>query len=166
MDKINIRTAQEDDFRAISKLASECRPITSERTSIYHIFTKFFKNTIFIAENVQNENNFAVGFLIGFISQSNNEECYIHQLCVNSDHRNQKIAYKLIKKFIETVQISGCKKVYLISKPTNKKAINFYKKLGFLESVNKPNTIKIWDLNAFRDYDGLGEHMIIFQKVI
>lgn len=166
MDRIIIRTAQEEDFRVISNLASKCSPLTHERTSIYHIFTKFFKNTVFIAENVQNDDKIAVGFIIGFISQSNNLECYIHQLCVDSAYRNRKIAYNLIKTFIENIRNKGCKKVHMIAKPTNKRAISFYKKLGFVESVNGSNAIKIMDLNAFRDYDGFGEHMIIFQKDI
>ena len=100
MNNIRIRTAKEDDFKAIFQIANNCRPMVSERISIYHIFTKFFQNTVFIAEKVQNNNVIMIGFLIGFISQLNSSECYIHLLCVDPEHRGESTAFNLIKTFL------------------------------------------------------------------
>jgi ribosomal protein S18 acetylase RimI-like enzyme len=166
MDNIRIRTAKEDDFNAIFGMANNCRPIVSERRSIYHIFTKFFQNTVFIAEKVQNKNKIMVGFLIGFISQTNSSECYIHQICVDSEYRGEGLAFSLIQNFIDVVSGRGCKKIYLIVKPLNKKAILFYQKLGFNIDTSDSKSFKIGNLGIFKDYDGFGEHMIVFVKEI
>jgi ribosomal protein S18 acetylase RimI-like enzyme len=166
MDNIRIRTAKEDDFKAISQIANNCRPMVSERISIYHIFTKFFQNTVFIAEKVQNNNVKMIGFLIGFISQLNRSECYIHLLCVDPKHRGESAAFNLIQNFFDVVSQMGCKKVYLITKPINQKAISFYKKLGFNTEVPDSKIVKFGNLNVFKDYDGFGEHMIVFGKDI
>lgn len=90
MDKIQIRNSEEEDFLAISQIARKCRPMVTERDSIYHLFTKFFQNTVFVAEKLENGNNIAIGFLIGFISQSNSDESYIHLLCVDPKFRGRK----------------------------------------------------------------------------
>jgi ribosomal protein S18 acetylase RimI-like enzyme len=166
MDNIQIRTAKEDDFEAIFNIANNCGPIVSERRSIYHIFTKFFQNTVFIAEKVENKNKIITGFLIGFISQTNSLECYIHQLCVDSAYRGDGVAFALIQRFMDIVSPRGCKKIYLIVKPLNQKAISFYKKMGFKIEISETKSFKFRNLDIFKDYDGFGEHMIVFIKEI
>jgi ribosomal protein S18 acetylase RimI-like enzyme len=163
MDKIQIRNSEEEDFLVISQIASKCSPMVTERDSIYHIFTKFFQNTVFLAEKLENGNNIAIGFLIGFISQSNSDESYIHLLCVDPKFRGRKIASNLIKKFCDAVSQNGCKKVYLITKPINQRAINFYQKSGFRICTDS-KIINIRGMDVFKDYDGFGEHMVVFQK--
>jgi ribosomal protein S18 acetylase RimI-like enzyme len=166
MDNIRIRTAKEDDFRDIFKIANNCRPMVTERISIYHIFTKFFQNTVFVAEKLQNKNEIIIGFLIGFISQTNSSEGYIHQLCVDPEYRGEGVAFNLIRNFLDAVSEIGCKKVYLIVKPINKDAISFYEKLGFNTEVPESKILKFRNLNLFKDYDGFGEHMLVFRKDI
>ncbi len=166
MENIRIRTAKEDDFKAISKIANNSGSIVPERRSIYHIFTKFFQNTVFVAENIQNKNEIIIGFLIGFISQSNSSECYIHQLYVDPKYRGEGIAFNLIRNFLGVVSEIGCKKVYLITKPVNSYAIAFYEKLGFNTDVSDSKILKFRNLNLFKDYDGFGEHMLVFRKDI
>jgi len=45
-----IRNVVEEDFNEISVVAENCSPMTNERKSIYHIFTKFFKKTSLVIE--------------------------------------------------------------------------------------------------------------------
>ena len=71
MENLKIRNALEEDFVEIAELAENCSPMETERNSVYHIFTKFFKSTSFVAELPSGE---IVGFLLGFISQDNLEE--------------------------------------------------------------------------------------------
>jgi ribosomal protein S18 acetylase RimI-like enzyme len=166
MDNIRIRIAKEDEFQAIFQLANNCRPIVPERRSIYHIFTKFFQNTVLIAETVQNKDEIIIGFLIGFVSQKNSSECYIHQLCVDSEFRGQNVAFRLIQNFQDIVSQMGCKKIYLIVKPINQKAVAFYQKIGFNMGIPESKSFGLGNLTISKDYDGLGEHMIVFVKEI
>jgi ribosomal protein S18 acetylase RimI-like enzyme len=160
MEDFNIRSVREEDFLKIAEIAEKCLPMATERNSIYHIFTKFFKKTSLVVEKADGE---AVGFLIGFISQDDPADAYIHLLCVNQSCRGRGLAKGMVQRFLETVTESGCRKVYLITRPQNKTAINFYKGLGFkLDKVGE--TIEINGLKAVKDYNGLGDHKMVFYK--
>lgn len=166
MDNIIIRNAVEDDFQAIANLALNCSPMITERNSIYHIFTRFFQNTVFLAE-IEDEKQVKelVGFLIGFMSQKNKEDAYIHLLCVHPSCRGMGLGTDLIKKFLKVVIKMGCKRVYLITKPVNKTAIDFYTKMGFKKNHGYKTNI-IGGEEVIKDYNGKGEDMIVFQKII
>ncbi|MBZ2165610.1 hypothetical protein [Methanobacterium spitsbergense] len=51
MIDFKIRNVNEEDFIEISKVAEKCSPMTNERNAVYHLFTKFFKNTSLVVEN-------------------------------------------------------------------------------------------------------------------
>jgi diaminobutyrate acetyltransferase len=162
MEELNIRNTLEEDFVEIAELAENCSPMEIERNSIYHIFTKFFKSTSFVAEFPSGE---IAGFILGFISQENPEESYIHMLCTDPKIRGKGIGRKLVEKFLNTSALKGCKKVYLIVKPINWNSISFYRKLGFLEDKSR-DTMNIMGATAIRNYDGMGEHMVVFYKLL
>lgn len=160
MENIKIRGTSEEDFVEIADLAENCSPMETERNSIYHIFTKFFKSTSFVAELPSKE---LCGFILGFISQENPEEAYMHLLCVDPKIRGRYIGKNLVEKFMEEASLRGCNKVYVITKPINWKAISFYKKLGFLEDKSH-KTLNILGANAVKNYNGMGQHMVVFYK--
>ncbi len=162
MENLKIRNAQEEDFIAIAELAEDCSPMETERNSIYHIFTKFFKSTSLVAELPSGE---MAGFLLGFISQENPEEAYIHLLGIDSKFRRRGIGKELIEKYLDILTLKGCKKVSLITKPINWNSISFYRKLGFLEDKSQ-DTINIMGVTAIRNYNGMGEHMAVFYKLL
>lgn len=149
----------------IGQLAEKCSPMATERNSIYHIFTKFFQDTVLVAEKENNRSKDLIGFVLGLISQTNPEEAYIHLLCVDYYWREKGIAPTLIKEFFKVVKERGCKRVTLITKPVNKKAINFYIKLGFKKNPGY-KTVTINGEEVVKDYNGKGEHMIVFQKTL
>ncbi len=155
-----VRNTEEEDFVEIADLAENCSPMETERNSIYHIFTKFFKSTSLVAELESKE---LAGFLLGFISQENPEEAYLHLLCVDPKIRGKGIGKALVEKFMEIAALKDCKKVYLITKPINWKSISFYRNLGFLEH-KEGNIMNIMGIPAIRNYDGMGEHMVVFYK--
>ncbi len=161
MIKFKIRTVFEEDFIKISEFGERCSPMINERKAVYHLFTKYFKNTSLLLE----ENGNLKGFLIGFISQDNNENAYIHQLCIEKELRGQNMASNLVREFIRIVSSLGCKKVFLVCKPSNKTAINFYNKMGF-STLYSDQTILIDNTDVFMNYDGLGDDKIVFYKSI
>jgi len=160
MDEFHIRKVKENEFLAIAEIAENCPPMFTERNSIYHLFTKFFRNTSLIVEI---ENNVFVGFLLGFISQENKEDAYIHLLCISPEWRNKGLAKALVKEFLNTVAKEGCRKVWLITRPENNGAINFYTNLGF-KIDDKGEKININGVNAIKDYNGPGDHKLLFCK--
>ena len=162
MESLKIRNTLEEDFVEIAELAENCSPMETERNSIYHIFTKFFKNTSLVAELPSGGIG---GFILGFISQENPEEAYIHLLCVDPKMRGKHVGRKLVEKFIDEVTLRECKKICLITKPINWNSISFYKKLGFLEDKSQ-ETINILGVNAVKNYNGMGQHMVVFYKSI
>jgi len=163
VDKYKIRNVIEEDFIKIAKIAKNCSPMTTERNAIYHLFTKFFKNTSLVVENTGNGNICA--FLLGLVSQTNPQNAYIHLLCVDTKFRGKKLAPNLINKFIYIVSKLGSTNISLLSKPSNIKAIKFYNKQGFL-SKKTNETLEEDGINIFKDYDGPNEDKIIFYKYI
>lgn len=162
MEELKIRNTFEEDFVNIAELAEECSPMETERNSIYHIFTKFFRSTSFVAESTSGE---IVGFILGFISQENPEDAYIHLLCVDPRMRGKNIGRKMIDAFMDAVASKGCKKVNLITKPINWNSISFYKKLGFLEDKSG-ETMNVLGTTAIKNYNGMGQHMVVFYRLI
>lgn len=162
MEDFKIRNTFEEDFVNIAELAEECSPMETERNSIYHIFTKFFKGTSFVAELTSGE---IAGFVLGFISQENPEEAYIHLLCVDPRMRGRNIGRKMVDVFIDAVASKGCKKINLITKPINWNSISFYRKLGFLEEKSG-ETMNVLGTTAIKNYNGIGQHMVVFYKLI
>ena len=162
MSDLIIRNVVEEDFLVIAEVAEKCSPMTTERNSIYHIFTKFFKNTSLVVED---EDGSVRGFLLGFISQDNSENAYIHLLCLEKSLRGRKIAADLVNEFIKIVSSMGSKKISLITKPSNKAAIRFYNKIGFL-SDKSDETVEIDGINVFKGYNGPGHDKIVFYKFI
>jgi len=158
---VMVRNAREEDFLAIAELAHECPPMVTERNSIYHIFTRFFSTTSFIAE----DGDEIVGFLLGFISQDNPSEAYIHLLCVSPSLRGTGIAGRLLERFAGTVKGMGAREIYLITKPSNSRAIRFYLKNGF-KPVKEGKTVESGPVVAVADYNGPGEDMVVFRKSI
>lgn len=160
MTQYNIRQVKEDDFLSIAEIATYCPPMVIERNSIYHLFTKFFKKTSLIIEL---ENNKIIGFLLGFISQDDPRDAYIHLLCVFPQWRNKGLAKALVDEFINILNEKGCSRIYLITSPGNKKAINFYLKMGF-KIENKGQEIIINGVKTIKNYNGPGEHKLICTK--
>lgn len=160
MEKFHIQNINEDDFLTIGETALKCPPMATERNSIYHIFAKFFNNTSLI---VKTKDDNIVGFILGFISQINPQDAYIHLLCIIPAYRKNGLAMALVKEFLDIVTRKGCSRVYLITSPKNNVAIAFYKSLGF-KPVEKGDKIEINGIGAVKDYNGPGEHKVVFCK--
>lgn len=162
MNQFQIRNVKEEDFQVISEIANHCSPMATERNSIYHLFTKFFNQTSLVIET---EDKVTIGFLLGFVSQNNPQDAYIHLLCVIPPWRKKGLAKALVKEFLDFLSKKGCRKVYLITSPGNKKAINFYRAMGF-KVDNNGREIIMDGINTFKDYNGSGEHKVVFTRLL
>ena len=114
------------------------------------LFFDHFQNTSFIAE----QDGRMVAFLIGFVSQSQPEEAYIHFIGVHPDDRKHGIAQHMYNRFFETVRSLGCRKVRCVTSPVNEGSIKFHTRIGFEIEAEAEN------------YDGRGNTRVLFIKMI
>ncbi len=100
-------------------------------------FTKIIKdsnNEIFIMIlNDQINGMMQLTFIPG-LSMQGITSCQIESVRIKKEYRDKGYGSKLINKGIEIAKINKCGLIQLTSNKKRKKAINFYKKLGFLST--------------------------------
>lgn len=136
-------------------------PQFKERESIYHIFCKHFSNTSFVAVRQGD----VVGFLLGFISQVKAGHGYIHLVATDPRNQRQGIATALYEKFFRTTKKKGVRHVSLIVNPDNVASLRFHERLGFRTNLSGA-LITVAGVEAVKDYNGQGNHMVPFTKEI
>lgn len=154
-----IRNARETDFMSCVLIARRAWPEFKERESIYHLFCKFFNNTCFVCE----QDGEIRAFLLGFISQVDAAQGYIHLVAVDPSAQRQGLASKLYQRFFETARSLGARQVRLIVNPDNPGSLAFHEKLGFQPDLHG-ETIKIEGVLAVKDYNGPQIHMVPFSR--
>jgi len=121
------------------------------------LFFQHFKNTSLIAE----EDDEIIGFLIGFLSQDQSDEAYIHFVGVHPDYRKKDIGKTLYEKFFTKVKMADRKIIRSITSPVNKTSIAFHQKMGFvLERGDKT----VDGVAVKVNYDGFGNDRVLFKK--
>jgi ribosomal protein S18 acetylase RimI-like enzyme len=113
------------------------------------LFFLHFEGTSFVAED---DDGRLVAFLIGFVSQSDPSEAYVHFVGVAPEERGTGIGRALYERFFTAVGARGCTRVRSVTSPANTGSVAFHESLGFdVESV-------------VPDYDGPGEDRVLFVK--
>ena len=128
---MHIRNVRESDFIACFEIAKRAWP-EHERDAVYHLFTKFFQPTCFVWEEGDGE---IVGFLLGFISQVDSTDAYIHWIVVDPPFQRKGIASQLYERFFEAVRRLGARRVRLTVAPTNAASLAFHRRAGFEPDV-------------------------------
>ncbi len=91
-------------------------------------------------------------FLIGFLSQTEPDEAYVHFVGVAPEHRGEGLGRRLYERFCEDARDHGRLRVRCVTSPANEASVAFHAALGFeVERVA-------------RDYDGPGEDRVLFVK--
>lgn len=73
-----------------------------------------------------------LGFLIGFLSQSRNEEAYIHFVGIHPAHRQRGIGRQLYETYFNEVNKRGLEIVRCITSPIHTSSIAYYTRMGFV----------------------------------
>jgi ribosomal protein S18 acetylase RimI-like enzyme len=146
---VTIRHAQPSDYgRVIGRLNAwwggrDMAPMLPK------LFFLHFEGTSFVADADDEQ---LAGFLIGFLSQTDGAEAYIHFVGVAPEQRGEGLGRELYERFFETVRAQGRTVVRCVTSPANAGSIAFHEALGFeVERVAK-------------DYDGPGEDRVVFAK--
>lgn len=103
----------------------EGRDLTS---AVLKIFFVHFGNTTYIAEL----NDDMVGFLVGFLSQSDESVGYIHFAGVHPNHRKIGVGRFLYQKFYDFCIARNRSIIKSCTSPINKLSIDFHLRMGFV----------------------------------
>jgi ribosomal protein S18 acetylase RimI-like enzyme len=113
------------------------------------LFFLHFEGTSFVAEDETGE---LVGFLCGFLSQTDPEEAYIHYVGVSPEHRGEGVGRTLYERFFEEVRRDGRTVVRCVTSPVNEESVAFHEAQGFETD------------RVAKDYDGPGEDRVLLVK--
>lgn len=113
------------------------------------LFFLHFEGTSFVADDDEGR---LIAFLIGFLSQTDDAEAYIHFVGVAPEERGSGIGRQLYQRFFTVAREHGRSLVRCVTSPVNKGSIAFHESLGF--TVEK----------VAEDYDGPGEDRVLFVK--
>jgi N-acetyltransferase len=89
-------------------------------------FTEF-RDTSFVIER-ENE---LVAFLLGFLSQANPDDAYIHAVAVAPQWRGHGFARLLYGRFVEVARRFGRARVRAVTTESNRASLAFHRRLGF-----------------------------------
>jgi len=115
------------------------------------LFFLHFEGTSFVAER---DDGSIAGFLIGFLSQSDDTEAYVHFVGVAPDQRGSGLGRELYEHFFRAAREHGRTVVRCVTSPANEASVAFHRALGF--EVER----------LVEDYDGPGEDRVLLAKAI
>ena len=115
------------------------------------LFFVHFEGTSFVAED---EHGRLIGFVCGFLSQTHDDEAYVHFVGVDPDFRGAGIARALYERFFAAARDAGRSVVRCVTSPSNARSVQFHTRLGFeVERVDE-------------NYDGQGESRVLMRVSI
>jgi GNAT superfamily N-acetyltransferase len=154
---IIIRTAVPEDHARIITVMPYWWGGRDLRTSVPRLFLNHFRDTSFIAEH-EGE---LVGFLIGFMSQSERSEAYIHFAGVHPEFRKRGIGRRLFERFFALSRENNRTIVRSCTSPVNRDSIEFHRKMEF---TVEPGDTSINDIPATLDYNRPDDPKVLFTK--
>lgn len=153
-----VRNLKDSDYYSIISVVDVWWGGRHMTDKLPRLFFRHFNDTSFIVE----ENGEIIAFLIGFISQSNLDEAYIHFVGVHPDYRKKGIGRKLYLAFFEKVEMKGCKAIHSLTSPVNKASINFHTRMGF--QIEKGDS-KFNGIPIYANYDGPDQARVLFTRI-
>lgn len=126
-------------------------------TLLPRLFFEHFRDTSFVVE----ENGEILGFLIGFLAQSEPAEAYIHFVGVAPGHRRSGLGRAMYQHFFDLVRERGRTLVRCITSPVNEGSIAYHLAMGFeIESGDG----SVDGISFHRDHDGPGQDRVLFVR--
>jgi GNAT superfamily N-acetyltransferase len=156
-NSLRIRNSHPSDYNPIISVLDEWWGGRRMSDMLPRLFFTHFSETSFIAEL----DGKTIGFLIGFLSPSYSEKAYIHFVGIHPDFRKQGIGGALYRQFFQTAQEFGRVRIKCVTSPVNKSSIAYHLTMGF---EAEPSDTQKDSVPYHLDYDGTGEHRVIFVK--
>ena len=152
-----LRNVCPDDYKRVIRVINDWWGGRHMSDMLPKLFFVHFCETSFIAE----ENEEIIGFLIGFLSQTRQQEAYIHFAGVNPKFRRQGVGRALYGRFLETVKTLGRWQIRCVTSPVNQQSIAYHLSIGF---QIEPGDQQAERVSYHHDYDGVGEHRVLLIK--
>ena len=115
------------------------------------LFFVHFEATSYVVDDGDGQ---LAAFLIGFLSQTDPAEAYIHFVGVSPEHRGGGLGRRLYERFFEDARAAGRTRVTCVTSPVNEGSVAFHEALGFMSE------------RVAHDYDGPGEDRVLFVKTL
>jgi ribosomal protein S18 acetylase RimI-like enzyme len=115
------------------------------------LFFVHFEGTSYVVDDGDGQ---LAAFLIGFLSQTDPDEAYIHFVGVSPEHRGGGLGRQLYERFFEDARTAGRTRVTCVTSPVNEGSVGFHEALGFTSE------------RVAHDYDGPGEDRVLFVKTL
>ena len=123
------------------------------------LFLNHFYDTSFVIES----RGRMIGFLIGFLSPSIENEAYVHFMGIHPDFRKKGLGKILYERFFEICREQKRTIVRACTSPVNAGSIAFHRKIGFqIESGDD----EIGGIPVTRDYNRPNDHKVLFKRQI
>lgn len=153
-----IRHLEERDYDPIITVIDEWWGGRKMSHLLPRIFFIHFRPTSFAVEEGGGS---VIGFLAGFVSQTNPEQAYIHFVGIHPEYRRCGLGRELYRHFFDSVRDLGCHTVRCITSPLNKNSIAFHTRMGFeIEHVTGQHN----GVPCVLNYELNGEHQVLFAK--
>ncbi|HEX6725206.1 MAG TPA: GNAT family N-acetyltransferase [Gaiella sp.] len=115
------------------------------------LFFVHFEGTSYVVDDAEGQ---LAAFLIGFLSQTDPDEAYIHFVGVSPEHRGEGLGRQLYERFFADARAEGRRRVRCVTSPVNEGSVAFHEALGFTSE------------RVAHDYDGPGEDRVLFVKTL
>ena len=142
---MNIRHAKPSDYGRVIGRVNVWWGGRDMAPMLPKLFFVHFEGTSFVAERDDGE---LAGFLVGFLSQTNAQEAYVHFVGVAPEERGSGLGRELYERFFDAVRADGRTVVRCVTSPANEDSLAFHRALGFEQE------------RVVHDYDGRGEDRV------
>jgi predicted GNAT superfamily acetyltransferase len=157
---IEIRPARATDYDRVIAVVDDWWGGRHMAEMLPRLFLTHFANTSFVAEGDGGE---LAGFIIGFLSQANPDEAYVHFVGVAPEHRGTGVGRRLYERFFEAARSADRHVVRAVTSPVNGVSIAAHQALGFHVVAGPAEQ----DGVPFHpDYDGPDGDRVLFVKRI
>ena len=146
---MTIRHAQPSDYARVIQHVNAWWGGRDMAPMLPKLFFLHFEGTSFVAERVDGT---IAGFLIGFLSQTDESEAYVHFVGVAPELRGSGLGRAFYERFFDVARENGRTVARCVTSPANTASVAFHEALGFTAD------------RVARDYDGPGEDRILFVK--
>ena len=150
MTELEIRRAGPADYPRVIGVLDEWWGGRRMRDMLPKLFFVHFADTSFVAER----DGELAGFLVGFLSQSEPDEAYVHFVGVSPDERGTGLGRELYERFFAVVRAHGRRRVTCVTSPANAGSLAFHEVIGFQPGPRQP------------DYDGPGEDRVVLTRTL